>query len=190
MIGPAHSPLSRAIQRMHPPAWLLVAVALTFGIVARICVIIAFLKDRPARRRESRDQKETCHLAVFLGSGGHSSETLTLVCTLYFSRYTPRTYLVSEGNSLSATKAIALERLKATSEQSLVSTRTLVANIRSSLSPVRDACIRTYSLSGLQFLISPSPKLVYVETFARVRTLSLTGKLLRFITDKYELPLH
>ena len=45
----------------------------------------------------------------------------------------------------------------------------------------------------LQFLGLPSPKLVYVETFARVRTLSLTGKLLRPIADRCELllpPLH
>ena len=37
---------------------------------------------------------------------------------LDFSRYTPRTYLVSEGDSLSAQKAIALEGLKATSAKS------------------------------------------------------------------------
>lgn len=45
-----------------------------------------------------------------------------LVSTLDFSRYTPRTYLVSEGDSLSATKAIALERVKAASNPSIVST--------------------------------------------------------------------
>jgi hypothetical protein len=163
---------------MYLPAWLLVVVALTSTIIARICVIIVFRKDSVSRRR---DHKGTCHLAVFLGSGkpftpppapalrlypgGHSSEALTLVSTLDFSRYTPRTYLVSEGDSLSATKATALERLKAASEPSLVSAasfrscltidrlgfdglqRTLLANIRSSLSPVLGACIRTYSLS-------------------------------------------
>lgn len=37
---------------------------------------------------------------------------------LDFSRYTPRTYLVSEGDSLSAQKAIALEGLKAASAKS------------------------------------------------------------------------
>jgi hypothetical protein len=127
---------------MYLPAWLLVVVALTSTIIARICVIIVFRKDSVSRRR---DHKGTCHLAVFLGSGkpftpppapalrlypgGHSSEALTLVSTLDFSRYTPRTYLVSEGDSLSATKATALERLKAASEPSLVS----VASFRSCL---------------------------------------------------------
>jgi hypothetical protein len=50
--------------------------------------------------------------------GGHSSEALSLVSALDFSRYTPRTYLVSEGDSLSAQKAIALEGLKAASAKS------------------------------------------------------------------------
>ena len=128
-----HTPL----ERMYPPAWLLVTIAFIFTIIARICVIIILPKDGVPRRRNHR---ETCHLAVFLGSGksstqspaatlglyrnylgGHSSEALTLVSTLDFARYTPRTYLVSEGDSLSATKAIALERLKAASGSSLVS---------------------------------------------------------------------
>ena len=50
--------------------------------------------------------------------GGHSSEALSLVSALDFTRYTPRTYLVSEGDSLSAQKAIALEGLKASSAKS------------------------------------------------------------------------
>ena len=125
----AYTPL----ERMYPPAWLLVAIVLTSTIIARVCIIIVFPKDSSPRRQE---HKGTCHLAVFLGSGksstqwsspalkqylgGHSSEALTLVSALDFSRYTQRTYLVSEGDSLSATKAIALERLKAASKASLV----------------------------------------------------------------------
>ncbi|KAH9053279.1 glycosyltransferase family 1 protein [Lactarius vividus] len=210
---------------MHPPAWLLVAVALTFGIVARLCVIIAFPKDRPARRR---DQKGTCHLAVFLG--GHSSEALTLISTLDFSRYTPRTYFVSEGDSLSATKAIALERLKATSERSFdpsgeyqILTIPRARRVHQNLLTIPVTALRSFLVSFYyvtlaprrlgdsskadvnvillngpgtcfvlcvaayinRFLGLPSPRLVYVETFARVRTLSLTGKLLRPIADKF-----
>jgi Oligosaccharide biosynthesis protein Alg14 like len=45
----------------------------------------------------------------------------------------------------------------------------------------------TVDASDLQFLGLPSPRLVYVETFARVRTLSQTGKLLRPIVDRYVL---
>ena len=41
--------------------------------------------------------------------GGHTNEALTLLSTLDFNRYTPRTYIVSEGDMLSANKAKDLE---------------------------------------------------------------------------------
>ena len=53
--------------------------------------------------------------------GGHSSEALSLVSALDFSRYTPRTYFVSGGDTLSEQKAVALEQLKTASASSLVS---------------------------------------------------------------------
>jgi hypothetical protein len=45
-------------------------------------------------------------------TGGHTSEILTLVSAVNFSRFTPRKYIVSEGDQLSARKAAALELLK------------------------------------------------------------------------------
>lgn len=44
--------------------------------------------------------------------GGHTSEALALVSALDFSRYTPRTYLISEGDNLSLQKATLLELSK------------------------------------------------------------------------------
>lgn len=44
--------------------------------------------------------------------GGHTGEILTLVSALDFSRYRPRTYIVSEGDTLSEQKTVALERRK------------------------------------------------------------------------------
>ncbi|KAH9972420.1 oligosaccharide biosynthesis protein Alg14-like protein [Lactifluus volemus] len=191
-------------------------------------------RENVPRRRGS---KETCHLAVFLGSGkvhrsGHSSEALSLISALDFSRYSPRTYLVSEGDSLSEQKVVALERLKAASTPSLATleieiggyqiitiprarrvhqnTLTIpLAMIRSLLSalyhvtlaprlPGHSSSFDVLLLNGPgtcfvlcvavyvnRFLGLPSPRLFYVETFARVRTLSLTGKLLRPIVDRF-----
>lgn len=48
-------------------------------------------------------------------TGGHTTEALTLVSALDFSRYTPRIYIISEGDSLSAEKAVALESRKTSS---------------------------------------------------------------------------
>ena len=175
--------------------------------------------------------------------GGHTSEALSLVSALDFSRYTPRTYLVSEGDSLSAQKAIALEGLKAASAKSpakggyqiltiprarrvhqniltvpFTTLRSLLAAVyRVALAPWLSGesafdvlllngpgtcvvlCLAAYvnrvSLWSLtqrpsvltidpQFLGLFSPRLVYIETFARVRVLSLTGRLLRPIVDR------
>jgi beta-1,4-N-acetylglucosaminyltransferase len=109
---------------MHPLIWFPFGVII--AVITRICVVF-IITPKAGKRAHT----ETCHLAVFLGSGkldaipiqprahnasfhlgGHSSEALSLVSALDFSRYTPRTYIVSEGDLLSEQKAIALERLK------------------------------------------------------------------------------
>lgn len=84
------------------------------------------------KRSEDKHEKKdgTCSLAVFLGSGqssstgklgillklrflgGHTTEALALVSTLDFLRYTPRLYVVSEGDQLSVQKACDLELYK------------------------------------------------------------------------------
>ncbi|KAH9985995.1 oligosaccharide biosynthesis protein Alg14 like-domain-containing protein [Russula compacta] len=210
---------------MHPLIWL--PVVAIFAIIARTFVILITPRRRVPHRRS---HAETCHLAVFLGSGGHSSEALSLVSALDFSRYTPRTYLVSEGDTLSEQKAVALEQLKTASASSLNSgvpigryqiltiprTRRVHQSIltvpftapRSLLAAVfhvtlapwlsGDSTFDVLLLNGPgtcfvlcvaayvnRFLGLPSPKLVYVESFARVRALSLTGKLLRPIVDRF-----
>jgi beta-1,4-N-acetylglucosaminyltransferase len=167
------------------------------------------------------------------------------VSALDFSRYTPRTYLVSEGDSLSAQKAIALEGLKAQAASAKSSAkggyqiltiprarrvhqniltvpfttlRSLLAAVyRVTFAPRLSGesafdvlllngpgtcvvlCLAAYvnrvSLwfltqhpsvltIGPQLLGFASPRLVYIESFARVRELSLTGKLLRPIVDR------
>lgn len=45
--------------------------------------------------------------------GGHTAEALLLLSSLDFERYTPRTYIISQGDTLSAQKAIDLERSRA-----------------------------------------------------------------------------
>ena len=45
-------------------------------------------------------------------AGGHTTEALALVSGLDFTRYTPRTYIISDGDTLSAQKARELEEKK------------------------------------------------------------------------------
>ncbi|KII92585.1 glycosyltransferase family 1 protein [Plicaturopsis crispa FD-325 SS-3] len=194
------------------------------------CRIYSILR-RPSAHRSKRSKSEACSLGVFLGSGGHTSEALTLLSTLDFARYSPRTYVVSEGDKLSAQKALELESQKSAGEknhttsngyriltiprarrvhQSLVTTPpTALLSLLSCLyhvtfaplmspqswrSPFVDVLILNgpgtcFVLCAAVFvnrvLGLPSPKLIYIESFARVRSLSLSGKLLRPFVDRF-----
>ena len=47
-------------------------------------------------------------------------------------------------------------------------------------------CSRTVVADGpLKFVGLPSPRIIYVETFARVRSLSVSAKLLRYLADRH-----
>lgn len=197
--------------------------------------------------------------------GGHTTESLTLLGSLDFSRYTPRTYIVSQGDLLSVQKAIALEASKM---EELVSQPVSFSQLALILRPRIHLCFsgethlhnRHYSAGSpcapsthcytpnsvvfsshgylaphfrptvieykpsrssrsqwsgnmlltlcrclpqssksftmqisppydaevwAQFLGIHSPRMVYIESFARVKSLSLSGKLLRSVVDRY-----
>ncbi|CAE6440537.1 unnamed protein product, partial [Rhizoctonia solani] len=163
----------------------------------------------------------TRSLAVFLGSGGHTSEALTLVSSLDFDKYTPRTYIISEGDSLSGEKAVALENLKRPgNSQYRILTMPRVRRVHQSLASTPFTALHSL-IWTLRFMTLPavlskrsfadallingpgtcvalvlvtyfnrfwwleSPRIIYVESFARVNSLSLSGKLVRPLADRF-----
>ncbi|KAJ7045579.1 glycosyltransferase family 1 protein [Mycena alexandri] len=191
-----------------------------------ILVIYRIFCTLPNRRRPV-SQANTKSLAVFLGSGGHTSEALALISALDFSRYSPRTYVISEGDSFSAQKARDLELLKETGagpaqytlltiprarrvHQSLLATPpTALVSLLSCIyhitlahipfpfrkrPPFADIlilngpgtcftlCIAVYIN---KFLGLSAPRVIYIESFARVESLSLSGKLLYPFVDRF-----
>ncbi|KAF9227396.1 oligosaccharide biosynthesis protein Alg14 like protein [Gyrodon lividus] len=229
---------------------LQIVTAFALLLLTRIYLLLpTSFHPKPPRRAGDK-----CSLAVFLGSGGHTSEALMLISALDFSRYAPRTYIVSEGDALSEEKARALEHLKAAKTSSAaVSSCHLHSSTSSSsmsLSPNRPegqqdyrlltiprarrvhqslltvpptvmhsllACIHLVTISPLlgkgtfgtpfvdllilngpgtcvtlcaavmlnKLIGLPSPKMVYVESFARVRSLSLSGRILCYMVDRF-----
>ncbi|KAK7468594.1 UDP-N-acetylglucosamine transferase subunit [Stygiomarasmius scandens] len=175
----------------------------------------------PWINRNSKTRK----LAVFLGSGGHTSEALALLSALDFERYSPRIYIVGEGDHLSAQKAVALENAKSTSSQSppsyTIMTIPRARKVHQSIltTPVTAfvsllKCIHYVSIQpllssnfkfadvlllngpGTCFVLCvavyinkifglPCPIMLYVESFARVKKLSLSGKMLRYLVDRF-----
>lgn len=260
--------------------------AIIIGVCACLIIFMArFYSTLPrAKLRASRPPKgaiSSCTLAIFLGSGmyqrlstgfwtkrcslhegGHTSEALSLVSALDFERYTPRKYIISDGDTLSTQKAIALELYKAPHtvcrdfgyrvysidyryqasdvakrftiikiprarnvHQSILATppsalfSLLMSIYHLNLAPFisnggRNSfadvlilngpgtcvvlCITVYinkvggmltgimkkSYSLFQFLGLHAPKIIYVESFARVKKLSLSGIMLRPLVDR------
>ncbi|KAF7321606.1 UDP-N-acetylglucosamine transferase subunit ALG14 [Mycena kentingensis (nom. inval.)] len=195
---------------MHPAVLLIVLCCLyrVFAIVPR--------------RKPASVQTTTKSLAVFLGSGGHTTEALKLVSALDFARYRPRTYIISEGDQFSLQKAVDLENSKATPTCSPVYSILTVPRARRVHQPLLTtpptalrallSCIyyvaiappHGASLGDVLILNGPgtcfvlciavymnkflglsAPRLIYIESFARVESLSLSGKLLRPFVDRF-----
>ncbi|KAI0630265.1 oligosaccharide biosynthesis protein Alg14 like-domain-containing protein [Trametes polyzona] len=214
---------------------IVVNLCLGIGLATALFLVRLYSVLTPttaAKRGGRRRASDKCSLAVFLGSGGHTSEALCLLSALDFARYSPRTYYISEGDSLSERKALELESLKAADtqdhtqsnlhtekpysirviprarhvHQSLLTTPfSATASLAAAVwhftitpwvtgTPIPDVlllngpgtcfvlCIAAYlnRILGLR-----SPRLIYVESFARVRRLSLSGKLLRPLVDRF-----
>ncbi|KAG1732217.1 glycosyltransferase family 1 protein [Suillus paluster] len=218
--------------------------AIILLIILFFCVRLfsTVFSSRP--RKLATKPLQPCSVAIFLGSGGHTGEALKLVSALDFSRYTPRTYIISEGDVLSARKALALEHLKATQDDHFIPPPYKLLTIprarrvhQSLLSTPPDAvksllaCIYLLSVRPLfkkgpfrhpfadllilngpgtcvflcaaillnratitciilicdanQLIGLPSPRVMYIESFARVKSLSLSGKLLYHFADRF-----
>ncbi|KAF8906492.1 oligosaccharide biosynthesis protein Alg14 like-domain-containing protein [Gymnopilus junonius] len=81
-------------------------VLVIFLVTFRLYLIRPSPKQKQNRNVASAS---TCSVAVFLGSGGHTSEALALVSSLDSQRYNRRTYIVTSGDTLSAQKALEFE---------------------------------------------------------------------------------
>jgi beta-1,4-N-acetylglucosaminyltransferase len=86
---------------------LLIVLAGCIGVCIFIrLVLITSLLRPPIKRRAS---SEKCRIAVFLGSGGHTSEMMQLLRALPTETYHHRTYIVTTSDKFSMKKALEYE---------------------------------------------------------------------------------
>ncbi|TFK44753.1 glycosyltransferase family 1 protein [Crucibulum laeve] len=199
-------------------------------LLAAFRLYIILPLSRTLKPRTASHSISTRRLAIFLGSGGHTAEALALLSTLDFSRYTPRTYIISEGDILSSQKAVALEASRAISHpksnndnftiliiprargvhQSILTTpptallSLLTCIYYVTVAPILYSNESNSDFADLLILNGPgtcfvlclavyinkfaglrTPSLIYIESFARVKKLSLSGRLLRPLVDKF-----
>ncbi|KAL7418299.1 UDP-N-acetylglucosamine transferase subunit [Cryptotrichosporon argae] len=194
---------------------LLASTAIATALLA-LRVWLVLPRGERAPRRLGR-----CSLAVFLGSGGHTSEARALLgAVLADARYSPRTYVYCHGDGLSlravaeletsgdgAFTLLALPRARGVAQPPLSSAvataRTLalatwhtllVPLARHPTTPWADVllvngpgtCVVLVAVAYVRRILGLShTRIIYVESFARVKSLSLSGRLVRPFADVF-----
>ncbi|SNX86482.1 related to ALG14 - component of UDP-GlcNAc transferase [Melanopsichium pennsylvanicum] len=250
MLEAAKLHLRKPINEVLPPSLLLYLVPplpslrlvitlfiLSFGLLIRVWYILPSRKTRasPSSPAKTHKKRQGLTVAVFLGSGGHTTELLQLLSALPVTRYTRRIYFVSSGDQFSFDKAKHLELFLCSSSRTSSGSRsrsekpnvkvieiprarklhqsfitTPLSLLRSALFCIDRVAFRplisrqmiadvvlmngpgtcvpiVVAVYVLRILGLASPKLIYVESFARVKSFSLTAKLIRPFVDRFVL---
>ena len=187
--------------------------ALAGLLLAVLAARVAFLLLSPSRRRRARPPPGgSVRTLVVLGSGGHTAEMLQLTAKMDRSRYKPWYYVLAESDKTSLGKVAAgaggvappadcVFRIPRSREvgQSWASTvlstahaivwafavtarirpHVVLANGPGTCLPV---CVAAFALRVLGLA---DTRIVFCESFCRVKHLSLTGKLLYPIADRF-----
>ncbi|XP_043268481.1 UDP-N-acetylglucosamine transferase subunit ALG14 homolog [Venturia canescens] len=145
---------------------------------------------------------------VILGSGGHTTEILEIVKNLNFERYRPRIYVYASSDNISSSKineletntkdfeTIKISRSREVGQSYVTSVWTTIISFKDSVQVVWRVkpdlilcngpgtcvpiCVAAF-LMKLMFLCSTT--IIFVESFCRVKTYSLSGKILCYIAN-------
>lgn len=180
------------------------------GIVLACCILIPtriiyliFIKHNKPKQRSY-----PAKTMIILGSGGHTAEMLRIVKHLDVKNYSPRVYIYAQTDKLSAEKVKDLEydnkdykvidiyRSREVRQSYFTSILTTVLATLNSF-PILwkenpelilcngpGTCVPLCIIAFLcKVLCVTQSVVVYVESFCRVKTFSLTGKILYYLAD-------
>lgn len=184
---------------------LAILIFIFFIVLIRVLYVIFQCGIRTARSR-----KMPAKTVIILGSGGHTTEMLRLVKHLNFDFYTPRIYIHSQTDSLSLKRVKELEANNKDFElisifrcrevgQSYLSLIWSIAYASLNCFPIAwtknpdlilcngpGTCVPICSIIFLlRICFISNVKMVFIESFCRVRSLSLSGKLLYLMADQF-----
>ncbi|KAI8052017.1 UDP-N-acetylglucosamine transferase subunit ALG14 [Syncephalis plumigaleata] len=202
-------------------SWQTLAIYVLTGIsfllivlVIRLWQIIPSLHGQTSKPLQL--ERDICRVTILLGSGGHTAEMLALLNALTLEQYTPRNYLITEGDTLSKHRVMRWEsssREKSSNNdktytvcqlprarrvgQSFLTTPwsvivSTVAAFRIIWQQSPDlflcngpgSCVSVYAVILIYRLLGlMSTRVIYVESFARTQSLSLTGRILYPVVD-------
>ena len=165
----------------------------------------------PTRASPRQKSTRTKRLLIILGSGGHTTEMLSLLRNLPKNHYSPRIYITAHTDSLSARKAIEYEsgstdyliesipRSREVGQSYLTSIWTVLhawfysirllyrygsSSIILCNGPGTGVplCLTAIVLRKLGYL---AVKIMFIESLARVHSLSLSGRILYPFVDRF-----
>lgn len=185
------------------------------GAVFCIAVTLLFIRIKsclPSSYSKNIRKGKPLSTFVVFGSGGHTSEMLQLLRNIQNVKYDPCYFVLANTDSTSESKikSMSLPLLKQakwlriqrsrevkqsylstifTSFKSLIESFYLVLTIQPDLIICNGpgTCVPLcYALFALRVLgVTQNSKIVFAESFCRVQSLSLTGRLLYYISDVF-----
>lgn len=187
-------------------------VAVLFPVFVVLLRLIYVLPALQSRSNSTKGAPLKGHLMVLLGSGGHTGEMIRLLQTTNLEKM-KITWLVSSGDSTSLEKVkniehtassnstyITLKRARTVGQPWLLSVFTTLSSIVSTLNALLrqksypdvllingpGTCVPVaYVLFVMKFLGLCRTRIVYVESLARVSGLSLSGRLVLPVSDRF-----
>ncbi|KAK9465600.1 oligosaccharide biosynthesis protein Alg14 like-domain-containing protein [Lipomyces arxii] len=194
-------------------------ILLTFaGLTVTVSIVVATLAISLVHSYASAPvHKKSASILFVLGSGGHTTELLSIASDLDFSLYKSRTYLAFSGDSLSLVRALKQDQAQPSLPSTSPSPTTLTIPRARSVGQPYWSSLFTSALCGVSalfVLLKQRPdvilcngpgssvlvciaslvlratrikvsRIVYVESLARVNSLSLTGRLMLLIADRF-----
>lgn len=183
---------------------LLLVFSFMVILIGRCCYLIFIERGSPVKKDKSRKFKTL----IILGSGGHTTEMLRIVKNLDFNKYFPRIYIHAQSDKMSASKIREVEgKIEDYKIVSIFRSREVGQSYSSSVATTLIALIHS-----ITFLWSENPdlilcngpgtgvplclgafffrvfflsktRLIFIESFCRVKSFSLTGKILYYFAD-------
>ena len=172
------------------------------AIAAGAVVLLALL----LRRRRKRDSQKKIKTLVVLGSGGHTAEMLRLITDFDFERYTPLTLVTAATDTTSRAKAereLPREALATARWAEIPRARevgqSFVTSVPSTLHALW-ACVHLIWTASPDLVLVNGPgtcvpvavlarlagaRVVFVESWCRVESLSLTGRVLYYVAHRF-----
>ena len=153
----------------------------------------------------SQNNSESVSTLIVLGSGGHTSEMLRLITALDTTKYSPQTFMLAETDTSSLSKLkemnqmAQIEVIPRSREVGQTWISTIFTSLRATLACAKllwkyrpklllcngpGTCVPPCLIAWIyNLLFLKRTKIVFVESICRIKTVSLSGKILCHIAD-------